>query len=76
MTKTISTYRTKKGLVAFEVKETVVNGRTTYSYEGKHGAGCGQLKDIVSIIKLSMTTRRGISHASGLPLHTLNLNTP
>ncbi len=66
-TETIAVYHTRSGLVAFEVKRfTSAQGRVSYSYMGKHGAGSGtDLDHIKCMIALTMETKRGIKLVSG-----------
>jgi hypothetical protein len=60
-TETIGLYLTKTGIEAFRVlKTTWSDGKVTYRYNGKHGAGCGALDDIKKTISVTLTTRRGI----------------
>ena len=63
----ISRYITKTGILALEV---VCYGETSYSYQGKHGAGCGaSLDDMVQTIRSVMRHHKGVQHASGFALH-------
>lgn len=65
-TEIIARYETRGGLTAFEVFKTVYkSGKVSYRYNGKHGAGCGQLKDIANSIKTTIASRRGIKLVYG-----------
>ena len=64
-TEVIARFETSTGLLAFEVKGTTLpNGKTTYRYDGKHGAGCGDLSDIKRTIAVTCQSRRGIKQVA------------
>ena len=66
----IATYLTRSGKIAFEVKKDIFSSdKVGYSYMGKHGAGSvSNLKDIVSDIKTTMASRKGIYFSSGIDI--------
>lgn len=67
--KIIATYLTKTGIVAFQVSSYEKrDGSLGYSYTGKHGAGCGDLQQIINSIKTCMATRKGIRFDSGVDI--------
>ena len=47
-----------------------INGRTLYRWNGKWGAGCGELADIAASIRSSMASRKGWCIQSGHDLLT------
>jgi high-affinity nickel permease len=65
-TEIIAIYHTRTGIVAFEVKRHLLaSGLVSYSYSGKHGAGCGKLEDIAKAIRCTMQSRKGIKLVCG-----------
>ncbi len=66
MANVIAQYNTKTGIPAFVVyADTTRSGKVIYRYDGKHGAGCGDLSDIADNIRITMATKRGIHFVSG-----------
>lgn len=63
----VATYHTRTGLVALRIEKlTEFNGRITYSYQGKHGAGSGHpLPHVQSTVRIMLASHRGIRLAEG-----------
>lgn len=58
---TIAKFLTKTGVVGFEVFKTVhASGKVTYRYDGKFGAGCGDLARIKETVALTLSFKRGV----------------
>lgn len=66
-TEVIARIVTKKGEIAAEVFRYETKSGFGYRYNGKWGAGCGGLKDIVNMIRVSMASRRGWVEVIPLP---------
>lgn len=66
----IATYHTRTGKVALEIRRlTNHQGRATYSYMGKHGAGSGHpLSHVQSTVRLMLRSHRGIRLVSGIDI--------
>ena len=67
---TIAMVVTKGGEIAAQVVSQKINGRTLYRWNGKWGAGCGELADIAASIRSSMASRKGWCIQSGHDLLT------
>ncbi len=69
-TEIISTYHTKSGEVAIEVRKHIAtNGRISYSYTGKYGAGCANdFNDICVRVRGCVQYKRGYVLAFGLDI--------
>lgn len=63
----VSLYLTRTGKIAFKViKWFNHKGEERYRYNGKHGAGCGPLKDIADDILSTLRSIPSIKHAEGI----------
>lgn len=66
-TEVIAKVLTKNGEIAAEIFRSETKRGFSYRYNGKWGAGCGDLKDIVYMIRLSMKSKRGWVEVIPLP---------
>lgn len=69
-TEIISIYHTKSGEVAIEVRKHIAtNGRTSYGYIGKYGAGCAaDFNDICVRVRGCLQYKRGYKLVFGLDI--------
>lgn len=67
MAKVIGKIESKTGETLAEVLEFEVNGKTLHRWNGKWGAGCGNLADILTNIRRECDSRRGWIETVALP---------